>query len=170
MDTPTPQPTVAPQVVQCQCRNCRRSGLGIIGGFFRFIGLLLLIAVVFIAGLAIGSFGPAGVFPFGHGMFWEDADDGTPRSNVMIGTNGGFRLKFGGDERNFGVVTAISGQKITIADNGGGTQTVSVTAETAVFDGEREIPVWNIRVGNSVRVMGPTKDAVINAKVIEVVR
>ncbi len=169
MDTPAPQ-TVPQQIVQCQCRHCRRSGWGVIGGFFRFLGTLILVAVVFIAGLIIGGFGPAGVFPFGHNVLWHaDGADALPAMKAGGGTFG-LKIRLNGDDRHFGVVTAISGQKITIADNGGGTQTVSVSAQTAVFDGEREIPVWNLRVGNSIRIMGSVKEAMITAKLIEVIR
>jgi hypothetical protein len=81
-----------------------------------------------------------------------------------------FRFNSGAGESVFGVVTAVKDQTITIADNGGGTQSVLVSSDTHVLDGEREIPVWSLRVGNSLRVHGPSDDAVIRARLIEVIR
>jgi hypothetical protein len=169
MDTQQPQQSAQqPQVIQCQCHHGRRHGWGIIGSFFRFIGLIVLLALVFAAGLAIGGFGSAGM-PFNHAFNIEKSGIAGP-GMMLSGKTQGFRMQFDSEDRHFGVVTAISGQKITIADNGGGTQTVAVTADTIVLDGDKEVAVWTLRVGNAVRVIGGTKESVIIARLIEVIR
>lgn len=162
MDT---QPPV-PQVVQCQCPYCRRRWWSPIRAFFRFLGLLILLLVVFLAGLLIGgrepfadvaSLGRVGLAPFGPGVGYA-------------GRSGD--CWFGRDDADkyFGVITAVSGQTVTIADNGGGTQAVLITSDTTVMDGEREVPMWKLRTGNAVRVFGDTEGSAVTAELIEVVR
>jgi len=153
---------------QCrQCRHCHRRRWGIIGGFLRFIGLLAVLVLVFAAGLVVGAVGPRFV-PFHAGP--GEPGDIAQRVAAFTGDGGAFNLSFGEDERQFGVITAIAGQSITIADNGGGTQTVLVDSDTVVMDGDREIPVWNLRKGYSVRIHGDKEDTTINAARIEVIR
>lgn len=161
MDTPPP----VPQIVQCQCPH-RRRWWSPIGTFFRFVGLLILLAVVFVAGVAIGGPGPSG----GIAKF-IDTDAVVPGENVMFKARlGGCGFGLSGGDRQFGVITAIAGQKVTIADNGGGTQTVLITSDTTVVDAGKEVPMWKLRVGNPVRVFGDTDEGVIAAELIEVVR
>ena len=169
MDTQSPQP-VPPQVLYCQCPSCRKRSWGFFRAVFRFFGLLILVVVVFVVGLLIGGFGPAGVAPFGQNVFWEAGDDVRPGMMMLRDGETTFRFNSGAGESVFGVVTAVKDQTITIADNGGGTQSVLVSSDTHVLDGEREIPVWSLRVGNSLRVHGPSDDAVIRARLIEVIR
>lgn len=169
MDT-QPQQPVPPQVLYCQCPSCRRRGWGFFRAIFRFLGLLILVVVVFVLGLLLGGFGPAGVAPFGQNVFWDDADSVRPGMMMLKSGEKAIRFNIGGDESVFGVVTAVKDQSITIADNGGGTQSVVVSADTHVFDGEREVAVWTLRIGNSLRVFGAEEGSVIEADVIEVVR
>lgn len=168
MDT-TPTQAPVPQIVQCQCPH-RRRWWSPIGSFFRFLGLIVLLAVVFVVGVLVGGSGPVAL-PFEQATGASGTEGIVPHGNVMFRAGvGTFKIGLGGDDRQFGVITAISGQKVTIADNGGGTQSVIITADTSVYDGETEIAMWKLRVGNPIRVFGDDEDGVITAKLIEIIR
>lgn len=132
--------------------------------------MIILIAVVFIAGVLIGGSGPVSL-PFAQQLGGADVDTLRPHSGMMLRAGSGvFTLGLGEDDRQFGVITAISGQNVTIADNGGGTQSVLITSDTSVYDGETEIAMWKLRVGNAVRVHGDDDEGVITAKLVEIIR
>lgn len=175
MDTPTaPQPvsTQAPQIIQshCQCPHCRRRGWGLIGGFLKLIGFIVLLACVFAAGAFVGGIGWGSSI---GGTRMMGGFDGAAFDAPMMLSNGSVRFgneRFGAGERLFGVVRTIVGTKLTIVDNGGGTQTVVVSASTTISNGSIEVPAASLRVGQSLCVWGALKDGVVAASFMQIVQ
>lgn len=88
------------------------------------------------------------------------------------GIPGGMMGRWSVDRDNarvFGVIKKIDGATITILDNGNTERSVVSTASTIITDGDTELSVGDLKVGERIGVTGTSDNKVLTAKLIEVV-
>lgn len=121
-------------------------------GFLKL--LILLIVISFIASF----FGMRG-----WGMPWHTGGYGMP---------GGMMDRWSVDKdssRVFGVIQKIDGATITILDNGNAERAIVSTASTIITDGDTELSIGDLKVGERIGVTGKSDDKALTAKLIEVI-
>lgn len=131
----------------------------------RFIGFVVVLACVFAAGVFVAS-PPSRWDVSGWRVPAPDADaifrpaDVRPlcsRDGAQTGVM-------------YGVIRKVSGNTLTVADNGGGLQVVLSSAKTVIYAMTGEQPLSALRVGQFIRVVGVPGEAGLAARVIDVVR
>mgnify|MGYP001585682432 FL=1 len=131
-------------------------------GFLAF--LILMVVISFIASF----FGMRGL-----GMPWHMGGYGFTRSSdsgVLV--PGGMMGRWSVDKdsvRIFGVIKKIDGAVITVLDNGNTERAIVSTASTIIVDGDTELSVGDLKVGERIGVTGRSDDNILTAKLIEVI-
>lgn len=131
--------------------HCCHGG-GMVSCFARFFLTLFILMVV--VSFAASFFGVRG---------WHMGGYGVP---------GGMMGRWSVDKnstRVFGIIQKIDGATITILDNGNTERAVVSTASTIITDGDVELSIGDLKVGERIGVTGISDDEVLTATLIEVV-
>ena len=115
--------------------------------------------------LLIASFRHA-LYALAHGRlrFTRSSDSGVLVPGGMMGR--GALIK---NVRIFGVIKKIDGAVITVLDNGNTERAIVSTASTIIVDGDTELSVGDLKVGERIGVTGRSDDNILTAKLIEVI-
>lgn len=174
-------------VCSCPERPCRSWGWRIISGIFRMILMLLILAIVFSLGAAIGGAGMMGYindgdFSFGPGMMrgdgigsWTYKFDKLSDSRLAVK-----QMMYGGDLKSapqnslvriFGNILEVRSGELTILDNSGKNVDVVSGSFTIIETSKGEIGLKDLKVDEGVTVYGLlTGDGTIKASNIRVSR
>ncbi len=140
---------------------------GMVSAFAR--GFLMFLILVIVISFVASFFGMRG-----WGTPWQMMGGyGYTRSTDSdIFVPGGMMGRWSADKdsiRLFGVIKKINGATITMLDNGNAERTVVSTASTIIVDGDVELSIGDLEVGERIGVTGVSDDKVLTAKLIEVV-
>ena len=89
--------------------------------------------------------------------------------NYMYGEKGGFMIKREAPVREFGVISKIEANQITILNNAAKEQVVLSQADTVIIASSTEVGLSVLEVGQDIIVVGTLdKDNALTAKVIDI--
>lgn len=153
-----------PQATNCHC--CGRKGHWII----KKLILLIVIIIIFSIGMKIGCLKNKMMNGFSGYNFSSDNISGKFMGNNMM-----FSFGKKGDDKDtkakvvFGVISALSGNRLDITDNGNTNQVVISNSDTSIIMDGQEIALSTLKVGQAINVLGELDtENNLQAKIIQV--
>lgn len=116
-----------------------------------------VIAVIVIAGIS-----------FYGGVAYQKGHDKTTASTVNTrgSSFAGGSGRFGGGNRSFGTVSAISSSSITVQPSSGNAVTYTINSSTAITDSGQTVTYTDIQTGDTVIVSASTSSSTTAARIL----